>query len=144
MLLLKVLSPWNDPVPLTRGWCLFELYCTIITNSKFDIAMSDVTQKQFLQDITKGKAHEEINKMLEKINVEKSNCNFEKDRDSIFEIVRKEVGFSEINKLIFQQMRQWVISTTTTAMYSQQDDDVTKLLIMNSLAILLVNQGIVI
>jgi hypothetical protein len=22
-----ILSPWNDPIPLTRVWCLYEIYC---------------------------------------------------------------------------------------------------------------------
>ena len=35
-----VFAPWNDPIPLTRGWCLFELYCTIVTRSRFEVAMS--------------------------------------------------------------------------------------------------------
>ena len=38
---VMVFAPWNDPIPLTRGWCLFELYCTIVTRSHFEVAMSD-------------------------------------------------------------------------------------------------------
>ncbi len=26
---VMVLAPWNDPLPLLRGWCIWELYCTI-------------------------------------------------------------------------------------------------------------------
>ena len=26
---LLVLSPWDNPTPLTRAWCLFEIYSTI-------------------------------------------------------------------------------------------------------------------
>ena len=37
---VMVLSPWQDPIPLTRGWCLFELYCTVATNRQFEVAMS--------------------------------------------------------------------------------------------------------
>jgi hypothetical protein len=35
---VMVLAPWHDPVPLTRGWCLFELYCTAYTGSTFEVA----------------------------------------------------------------------------------------------------------
>lgn len=31
---VMILTPWKDPIPLTRGWCIFELYCTNVTNSK--------------------------------------------------------------------------------------------------------------
>ena len=23
-----LLAPWSDPIPLTRAWCLFEIFCT--------------------------------------------------------------------------------------------------------------------
>ena len=38
---VMVFAPWHDPIPLTRGWCLFELYCTIVSGSRFEVAMSD-------------------------------------------------------------------------------------------------------
>lgn len=25
---LLILSPWKDPLPLRRAWCLFEIFCT--------------------------------------------------------------------------------------------------------------------
>jgi len=31
---VMILSPCHDPVPLTRAWCLFELYCTSETKSR--------------------------------------------------------------------------------------------------------------
>ncbi len=35
-----VLSPWNNPEPLTRAWCLWEIYSTAATKSTFEVAMS--------------------------------------------------------------------------------------------------------
>ena len=32
---LMILAPASNPIPLTRGWCIFELYCTIKTSSGF-------------------------------------------------------------------------------------------------------------
>lgn len=26
---LLVMSPWNNPIPLTRAWCLWEIFCSI-------------------------------------------------------------------------------------------------------------------
>jgi hypothetical protein len=48
---VMVLAPWSNPTPLTRGWCLFEIYCTIITNSKFEVAMSKTHREEFLNDV---------------------------------------------------------------------------------------------
>ena len=48
-----ILAPWNNPIPLQRGWCLFEVYCTIITGSRFEVAqaMSERHKHQFLNDM---------------------------------------------------------------------------------------------
>ena len=42
---VMILSPWNDPIPLTRAWCLWELYCTVSTKSNFEIAMTKESRK---------------------------------------------------------------------------------------------------
>ena len=47
-----ILTPWNDPIPLKRAWCLFELYCTIESNGSFEIALSLHDQENFDKDIT--------------------------------------------------------------------------------------------
>ena len=39
---MLVLSPWDDPIPLTRAWCLYEIYSTMITPGvKFDVVLPD-------------------------------------------------------------------------------------------------------
>ena len=52
-----ILQPWNNPVPLTRAWCLFEIYCTAITKSKLEIAMPSAEESSFLKAIS-----EEVNR----------------------------------------------------------------------------------
>ena len=65
------ISPWNDPISLTRAWCLFELYCTATTDSKFEVAMSRQHQTLFFEAIDNG-VKNEVDKMLATINTEKS------------------------------------------------------------------------
>eukprot|EP01036_Dinobryon_divergens_P032807 gene32807-biopygen26026 len=36
---VMVLTPWRDPIPLTRAWCLFELFCTKKEGCRFEVAM---------------------------------------------------------------------------------------------------------
>lgn len=106
---VMVFAPWKNPVPLTRGWCLFELYCTITTGAKFDVAMSNTHRSEFLEDVS-SRAIDSINQMLATINAEKSQCYKEEDKERIFTIVRQEVGFHRVNSLIFEGMRDWMIS----------------------------------
>ncbi len=37
---VMVLSPWNNPIPFTRAWCLWEIYCAVSTESKFEVAIT--------------------------------------------------------------------------------------------------------
>ena len=48
---LMILSPWNNPVPLTRAWCVFELYACESSGSSFDIAMTRSERQHFLDDL---------------------------------------------------------------------------------------------
>ena len=46
------LGNWNNPIPLSRTWILLEIYCTLTTGSKFEIAMTSSKQDFFIADVT--------------------------------------------------------------------------------------------
>ena len=50
---IVVMSPWNDPLPFTRAWCIYEAYCTSVTNSSYDIALSNTERDNFIKAIKK-------------------------------------------------------------------------------------------
>jgi hypothetical protein len=59
-----VFDSWNDPIPLTRGSRIWELYCTIDNAlCEFDVAMTVDSESSFVKDIDKS-AEGAINKML--------------------------------------------------------------------------------
>ena len=51
---VMVLSPWGNPIPLTRAWCLFELFCSADTKSRFEIAMTPTETENFLRDMSRN------------------------------------------------------------------------------------------
>jgi hypothetical protein len=83
--------------------------------------MTQGSREQFLKDITSA-PERSINKMLATIDVTKSECFKAEDRERIFEIVRKEVGASRINSMIFEYMWTWVIETTEAARIDDPDN----------------------
>jgi len=111
---VMVLAPWSDPIPLTRAWCLFELYCSAVTKCRFEVAMTADQTQAFLEDIVDD-TQSKINNMIGTINCEKSECYKPEDKVRIFEVVRKEVGFHKVNSIIFENLRTWVIETTSLA-----------------------------
>ena len=42
---VMVLSPWMKPVPLTRAWCLWKLFCTEDTGADFSICLPPVSSR---------------------------------------------------------------------------------------------------
>ncbi len=111
---VMVLAPWNDPLPLQRGWCIWELYCTIEGKKSngsctFDVAMSSASIEHFVADVNAGPRNV-MNKMLAKIDTSKSECFKEQDRETIHDVIRRTIGFDELDKEISQVMRAWVIS----------------------------------
>ena len=91
--------------------CIFELYCTAETNSRFDIAMSEGHRREFFSDIYSN-AKMAVDKMLAIVDAEKSECGNPEDRRRIFEVVRDTVGFSKLNSIVFAELRDWMIAET--------------------------------
>jgi hypothetical protein len=123
---VMVIAPWSNPVTLTRAWCLFEIFCTIDTKSKFDIALSDSERKKFIQDM-ESNGTDAIDNMLAVIDAERSECYHQQDKARIFDVVRKTVGFDNINSLLFSEMREFVISAAERRFDAETTDDVLKI-----------------
>ena len=39
-----VLSPWERPIPLTRSWCIWEVFSTLVTGANLEVVMSDTAR----------------------------------------------------------------------------------------------------
>lgn len=107
---VMVLAPWNDPIPLTRAWCLWELYSAVITDCKFEIAFSVEEQDKFFEDIGRD-PDGQLNQMMAKVNVERSECFKPEDRTQIFAVIESTVGFNHLNSVVFERLRKWVIDS---------------------------------
>ena len=134
-----ILSPWNNPIPLTRAWCLFEIYCTVVCKCKFEIAMSPSDQRDFLEAI-QADATESINTMLATLDVRKSESWNPDDKNRIFDAVERTVGIDGINSIIFERLREWVIDTVLESLPNAATAE-ERASLQLSLGILYMNQG---
>ncbi len=115
---VMVLSPWNNPITFTRVWCLWEIYCAVETNSKFEVAMTPEQFNSFISDIVKDGG--DFHKMLSNIDVKNSQCWIEQDKERIFEVVKSSVGFDAVNQVVSGKMRQWVISAIDESIHQSR------------------------
>jgi hypothetical protein len=120
---VMVVDSWKNPKPYTRAWCVFEVYCTVKTDSTFEIAMTTEERDDFLKE-TLANPQDTIDAIKGGIDAEKSTSFVPADKEHIFEVIRNEVGFSKINALLFQQMRFWILDETHKVhdMFFQRDE----------------------
>jgi tetratricopeptide (TPR) repeat protein len=105
---VMILSPWNNPIPLTRAWCLWEIYCAVHCSRVFEIAITPVQQDAFVKGITSDPG--EFYEMLGNINVERSEAFKVEDKERIFDVVKSTVGFAKLNEIVIGKMREWVVT----------------------------------
>jgi lipopolysaccharide biosynthesis regulator YciM len=101
------MTPWDNPICLTRAWCLIELYACRSSGSRFGVAFPPAERARFLQQITERA--EAFYDMLGKVNTAKSECSRDSDRERIFAAVRGlDGGFSALDRGVLSTMTEWL------------------------------------
>eukprot|EP00808_Paulinella_micropora_P002594 g73683.t1 len=61
-----VQSPWTNPVPLTRAWCLWEILCTSSTKATFEINLPPKEEQSLLESLVtqEGEGIHGLNKVV--------------------------------------------------------------------------------
>ena len=77
------------------------------TNCVFDVAMDKVEEKSFLIDMYENGMS--FFKMLKNIDMRNSDAFKPQDKVAIHDAVQREVGFDEVNKLIYKPLRDWTV-----------------------------------
>jgi tetratricopeptide (TPR) repeat protein len=137
---IMVMSPWDCPLPYTRSWCVFEVYCTADSGGKFEIAMNKSDETKFLDDIREH-GQDRIDGMLATIRAEKSKCSVESDRESIFAVIRATVGFSKLDSMVFECYREWVITVSLQALAACNDDPCERMELLSTVGMLYSSNG---
>eukprot|EP00912_Choanoflagellata_sp_UC4_P001110 UC4_evm1s687 len=106
---LLILSPWNNPRPMTRAWCLFEILATLHTGADMEILLPhsqrDALKAAVLKDF------EAVTAALSSVDAEKATAYFVQDRDKIFRAIREtQGGFYDLNSRVIKLLREWVLS----------------------------------
>lgn len=105
---LMILSPWSHPVPLTRAWCLWELYCTVVGGAKFSVSLGPTESDQFEQAVL-GSASVVLD-AFGGIDVAKAKASNPSDLTMILEAAATvEGGFAGLNGVAITALRGWVL-----------------------------------
>ena len=110
-----ILMPLKDSIPLTRAWCVWEMFCTIHdTHAELVIALPPSEKKELKRMLS----HEldDIVNILTNVKVENSEAFEEKDRLEILRTVvdQCEGGINGVNGAICAGLREWLCDTAMT------------------------------
>ena len=82
-----VLTPWDDPIPITRAWCLWEIYSTLVVpGATFEVVVSKAEVARLRAAVLAQGDGAVTDAMLD-IDAQKAECFVPADRVQIFAAV---------------------------------------------------------
>jgi hypothetical protein len=139
---VAVFLPWENPIPLTRVWCLWGIFISQKTKVRFEIAMSPHEEIRLIDMISRDP--DVFNTMLSNIDVEKSDAFKPSDKENIFHVTRSTVGFHQVNKGVIECIRTQLLNrmkATITSPSSTKFSKESQLQLMRGLILILKDMG---
>ena len=108
---VMMLSPWEQPVTLTRAWCLWELYSTVSVGASFCVCLGATEQASFEALFGKGgSGWRKIFATFASIDVSKAEAGDPQDLNMILGAAEAvEGGLSGLNDTAVAQLREWFL-----------------------------------
>eukprot|EP00732_Lithocolla_globosa_P002038 Lithocolla_globosa_v1_NODE_1200_length_2791_cov_6.632310.p1 type:complete len:617 gc:universal NODE_1200_length_2791_cov_6.632310:937-2787(+) len=127
---LLVLAPWDDPAPLHRCWCLWEIVESIRSKCKIEILLPSVQKEHFLHALRHN--FQQIIAGISNVDSRNAESGLLADQEMIKQAIEGGIGFGKINNLVVSLLREWLV---TVAM--EEMDVETDLVMLNSVGLLL-------
>ena len=100
---LLAMDSWRDPAPLTRVWCLLEIFTAMEQGVEMVMCLDGAEQRALFQHLVQNQA--EVQRALEAVDAERADATVRADRDMIFELIRGGAGFAQFNHVIRDALR---------------------------------------
>ena len=136
---LLVLAPWENPVPLTRSWCLWEIFSTVSMGARLEVVLSRSEEARFVEvlryDFHSIAAH------LCTLDTRCAEAGSPDDQKGIHAAVDAEDGgFQAVNQRCQLGIQEGLVDIATRRLGTMEDGE-EKWTFMNQLGLLLQDQG---
>ena len=102
---------WDNPIPLSRIWCVWELACTVSTGAKLEVIMNEEEELTFGTCLTTQ--FDSLVARLSKIDVEHAEAHLPSDVANIQAAIRATAGgYHETNKQVIGALRSWMAGSS--------------------------------
>jgi hypothetical protein len=99
---LVVLFPWDAPIPLTRSWCIFEIFCAISTRCNFEVTFTDNDRETL-----RNTGIDLIETLVSSIDAEKSESTKPEDGELVKRtIIKYSGGMASFNQSVKDKVRE--------------------------------------
>ena len=119
---VMLLAPWAKPIPLTRSWCLWELFCTVDVGARFSVCLSPAEARAFKAALRED--HDVFLNALAHINMADAEAGSPEDKSRILAAVEESAGgVARVNEVAMARMRAWVTEDVAPAMVRESREE---------------------
>ncbi|ORY31577.1 TPR-like protein [Rhizoclosmatium globosum] len=104
-----IMQPWDDPIPLTRAWCVYEIYVSNVAGSSFYVAMPPNETILFMDSLKKQS--QKYLSLLANLNSQNCKAGNTSDQEAIFTTIERTIGFSKLDRTVLETLAVWIIGT---------------------------------
>eukprot|EP01045_Picozoa_sp_COSAG04_P012956 COSAG04_NODE_894_length_9593_cov_18.225932_3_plen_694_part_00 len=107
---VMMISPWSEPLTLSRAWCIWELFCTASVGARFDVCLGPAEQAAFEAAILAPGGFEKITAAFAAVDVAQAEAVKPEDKTMIMEQAETGVGGLEgLNATAVGTLRRWFV-----------------------------------
>ena len=100
---MLVMSPWDQPTPITRSWCLWEIFSAMQAAARIEVVIPTSQRAQLKEKII---AYDKVVlAAIMGIDAERAEAFKPQDRDSIAQVVTRCIGFAALNNRVRDHLR---------------------------------------
>ncbi len=119
-----VLSPWRNPVSLSRAWCVYEVFSVMENKGSMQVAMSRNEEDGFIDALRCD--FDVIDDLAVTIDAKSLHATHAADKSRVLEEVQRGAGGSglpAINRFICEILRDWSVVTMKKALEEEEDEE---------------------
>ena len=104
---LAVMSPWDNPLPIKRTWCLWEMMTALSQEGAKLIMRMPTDQRLLLKDGMQSSDTNLVMSTIAEMSVDSSESTVGTDRIALFSAIANSFGFKNVDQRIKEQLREW-------------------------------------
>jgi len=114
---------WNEPAPLGRSWCVWEIYGSIRNNKQLQVVFAPGQDGAFLEVLLDNPS--EITQRLADIDTRDATCFKREDQDMISKAIESTLTqeFVTLNAVILERLRAWWTEITFAAVQKSRQSE---------------------